>query len=75
MTLRELQEQALRLSSEDRWELINVLMRSLQPPSQSMIKSKGLAAGLIGIAKTDVHPPTDEEVKTMLDERLVQKYL
>ena len=58
MTLRELQEQALRLSSEDRWELINVLMRSLQPPSQSMIKSKGLAVGLIGIAKTDVHPPT-----------------
>jgi len=75
MTLRELQEQALRLSSEDRWELINVLMRSLQPPSRSMVKPKGLAAGLIGIAKTDAHPPTDEEVKAMLDGRLVQKYL
>jgi len=40
-----------------------------------MVKPKGLAAGLIGIAKTDAHPPTDEEVKAMLDERLVQKYL
>ncbi|WP_375474054.1 hypothetical protein [uncultured Nostoc sp.] len=75
MTLRELEDQALRLSAEDRWQLINTLMRSLQPKLQPTPKPKGLAASLIGIAKTDTLPPTDEEVKAMLDERLVQKYL
>ena len=71
MTLHELEDQALKLSAEDRWQLINTLMRSLQPRS----KPKGLAASLIGMAKTDMLPPTDEEVKAMLDKRLVQKYL
>ncbi|MDZ7966780.1 MAG: hypothetical protein RM368_17685 [Nostoc sp. DedSLP03] len=75
MTLRELEDQALRLSAEERWQLINTLMRSLQPKLQPTSKPKGLAASLIGIAKTDTLPPTDEEVKAMLDERLVQKYL
>ena len=75
MTLRELQDQALRLSIEERWQLVNVLMRSLQAESQATIKPKGLAASLRGIARTDAPPPTDEEVKAMLDERLTQKYL
>ncbi len=39
------------------------------------VKPKGLAASLIGIAKTDAPTPTDEEVKVMLDDRLTQKYL
>ena len=75
MTLRELQERALRLSTEERWQLINVLMQSLQPKPQATVKPKGLAASLIGIAKTDAPSPTDEEVKMILDERLMQKYL
>ncbi len=75
MTLHELQDRALRLSAEERWLLINALMRSLQPKPRSQMKPKGLAASLIGIAKTDSPPPTDAEVKAMLDERLVQKYL
>jgi hypothetical protein len=75
MTLRELEDQALRLSNEDRCQLINALMRSLKPKPQSAVKPQGLAASLIGIAKTDAPPPTDEEVNAMLDERLVQKYL
>lgn len=75
MTLHELQDQALKLSNEDRCQLINTLMRSLQPKPQSALKPHGLAASLIGIAKTDTLPPTDEEVNAMLDERLVQKYL
>jgi hypothetical protein len=75
MTLRELQDRALRLSLEERWELVNTLMRSLQLSSQLAVKPQGLAASLIGIAKTDAPPPTDEEVQAMLDERLVQKYL
>ena len=75
MTIQEIQEQALRLSLEERWLLINVLMKSVQLQSQLTVKPKGLAASLVGIAKTDSPPPTDEEVKAMLDERLVKKYL
>ncbi len=75
MTLHELQDQALRLSVEERLQLINILTHSLLPKTDSPAKSKGLAASLIGIAKTDTATPTDEEVKALLDERLVQKYL
>lgn len=75
MTLHELQDQALKLSVEERLQLINILTRSLIPKTDSVAKPKGLAASLIGIAKTDTPPPTDEEVKALLDERLVQKYL
>jgi hypothetical protein len=75
MTLHELQEQAMRLSVGDRQQLIYILQRSLQTKKQHAVKPKGLATSLIGIAKTDAPPPTDEEVKVMLDERLVQKYL
>jgi hypothetical protein len=75
MTLHELQHQALRLSAKDRLQLINTLTRSLQPDNPLAVKPKGLAASLIGIAKTDAPAPTDEEVNAMLDERLAQKCL
>jgi hypothetical protein len=73
MHLHEVQTQALQLSPSDRWELIDTLLRSLRPSSPP--KPKGLAASLIGIAKTSAPDPTDAEVLAMLDERLVQKYL
>jgi len=78
MTINELQEQALRLPVDERLQLIDVLMRSLQPTSDSTapaIKQRGLAASLIGLAKTDRPTPTDEDVKAMLDERRMQKYM
>lgn len=75
MTLTELQDQALKLPSEERLQLMNILMRSLQPQPSPTSKPKGIAASLIGIARTDGPTPTDEEVRVMLDERLVQKYL
>jgi hypothetical protein len=75
MTLHELQEQAMKLSVGDRQQLIDILQRSLQTKKQHTVKPKGLATSLIGTAKTDAPPPTDEEVKVMLDERLAQKYL
>ena len=73
MTLHEIQAQALQLSLQDRWQLIDALMHSVRP--QYPVKPEGLAASLIGLAKTDSPPPTDEEVKAILAERLVRKYL
>jgi hypothetical protein len=70
MTPHALQTQALALPTADRWQLTNAL---LQSPSTA--KPQGLAASLIGIAKTNNPAPTDDEVAAMLDERLAQKYL
>lgn len=82
MTLQELQAQALQLTVEERWQLIQTLMQSCAVKDLSTLplptpsaKPIGLVASLIGIAKTDAPPPTDEEVASMLGERLVQKYL
>jgi hypothetical protein len=38
-----------------------------------MNKYKGIASSLVGIAKTDAPAPTDEEVKSILETRLLQK--
>ncbi|MBE9077542.1 hypothetical protein IQ241_09560 [Romeria aff. gracilis LEGE 07310] len=75
MTLSEIQERALKLSVKERRQLIITLTRSVQPLKRSVDKPEGLAASLIGIAKTSEPSPTDEEVKAILDERLVRKYL
>lgn len=75
MTYQDVQDQALKLSDEERWRLVNVLLRSLKPAPKPTTKRQGLAASLIGIAKTDAPPPSDEEVRAMLDERLAEKYL
>lgn len=79
MTLNELQDHALQLPIEERWQLVNRLVRSLQPQSLPDVEQdnegEDLVRSLIGIAKTDGPAPTDEEVRAMLDERLVEKYL
>jgi len=75
MTLRELEDRVLRLSAEERWHLVNTLMKSLQLESKSAVKQKDLSASLIGIVKTDTPQPTDAEVQAMLDEHLTKKYL
>jgi DNA-directed RNA polymerase specialized sigma54-like protein len=74
MILAELQEQALKLTVNERLQLANTLLRSVQSNSESTSKIKGLVPDLIGIARTK-NPPSDEEVKAMLDEHRVQKYL
>lgn len=76
MTYQEIQDQALKLTDEERLQLASVLMQSLQPPAANRAtKRQGAAVRLIGIAKTDTPPPSDEEVARILDERLTQKYL
>lgn len=75
MTLQDVQEQALQLSTEDRWQLMDALMRSLQPRPKATEKPPGITACLTGIAKTDEPALTDEEINAALDERLQQKYL
>jgi len=51
MTLQELQNQALQLSTGDRWQLVQVLLESLKPATDPKPKQRNLSR-LRGIAKT-----------------------
>ena len=75
MTLQELQDNALELTIEDRWQLINTLMKSVRSRVPLVSKHQGVAASLIGIAKTETASPTDDQVKAMLAERRIEKSL
>ena len=73
MIFQKLHEQVLMLPEDDRWELINILIKSLRSKASLTVKHKGIASSLVGIAKTDAPAPTDEEVKSILETRLLQK--
>jgi len=73
MTLQKLHEQVLTLPEDDRWELIDILMKSLRSKPALVNRHKGLASSLVGIAKTNAPAPTDEEVKSILESRFLQK--
>ncbi|MEH1888359.1 MAG: hypothetical protein V7K92_02490 [Nostoc sp.] len=75
MSLQELKEQARQLPVSDRLELVRAIIESLQdvpiqPPERSRIIKQ-----MKGLLKTDQPAPTDEQVKFMLEERRVEKYL
>ena len=80
MFLPELKAQARQLSVSDRLELISAIVESLQIESLQEGQNQPLERTQIiqrmkGLLKTDQAAPTDEQVKAMLDERRVERYL
>lgn len=75
MSWEELRKEAYQLSVSDRLLLVEAIVHSLSnelrphPPVP-----KGTLTGLRGLLKSDSPPPTDEEVKAILEERLEEKY-
>ena len=53
MTLQELQQQALQLSTSDRWQLVQTLLESLKRETYPKLK-QGSLSQLRGIAKSSV---------------------
>ncbi len=76
MSWQELRKEAYQLSVSDRLLLVEAIIQSLshelrpRPPVP-----EGVVERLVGSLKTDAPPPTDEEIKAMLEERLEKKYL
>lgn len=76
MSWQELRKEAYQLSVSDRLLLVEAIIQSLshelrpRPPV-----AEGVVKRLVGSLKTDAPPPTDEEIKAMLEERLEKKYL
>ncbi len=66
MTFQTLHEQVLTLPEDDRWELIDILMKSLRSKPALVNRYKGIASSLVGIAKTNAPAPTDEDVKSII---------
>jgi hypothetical protein len=75
MSLQELKNQAYQLSVSDRLSLVNAIIHSLEREFQPKRDRQGAAQRMRGLLKTDTPPPTDAEVASMLEERLVEKYL
>ncbi|MFH7026912.1 MAG: hypothetical protein ACHBN1_16250 [Heteroscytonema crispum UTEX LB 1556] len=72
MTLRELQQQALQLPISDRWQLVQVLLESLQQETR-FVSKKGNLSRLRGIAKSQ-ETLSDEDVAADYITYLTEKY-
>ena len=75
MSLQELKKQDRQLSVSDRLELISSIIESLQDNSSQIIERSRIINQMKGLLKTDKPTPTDEDVKAMLEERRLEKYL
>ena len=75
MSLKEVKEQAFKLSVSDRIALVSAIIESLQTPSDSTSERSSAIERMRGLLKTDQPAPTDEKVAAMLEKRRVEKYL
>ncbi len=58
---------------QNAWDLLENLTGTVEAPEDWSVKYKGIASSIVGIAKTDAPASTDEEVKSILETRLLQK--
>ncbi|MCC5638562.1 hypothetical protein LC593_22550 [Nostoc sp. CHAB 5844] len=75
MLSQDLKAQVLKLTPSDRLALISVIIESLQDTTVTQPDRSGAIRRMRGLLKTEQPAPNDEEVATMLEERLVEKYL
>jgi hypothetical protein len=70
MSLQELKEQAFKLSPGDRLELVSAIIKSLQNTPNSQQERSEAIQRMRGLLKTEQPASTDQEVETMLEERI-----
>jgi hypothetical protein len=75
MLLQEVKEQVFKLSPTDRRELVTAIIASLQDTPAAATDRAGAIQRMRGLLKTEQAAPTDAEVKAMLNDRRVKKYL
>lgn len=75
MTYQEMLAEIPHLSVHERLALLEALTRSLREELEPPMRTGSLAKWLRGIAKTDVPPLTDEEIKEDYINYLAEKYL
>lgn len=75
MSSQDLKSQIYKLSVSDRLELLSAIVHSLQNDLRPRSPvPPGTLTRLRGLLKTDVPPPTDEEIQNEYVDYLIQKY-
>ena len=76
MTLQELQQAIYQLSAEEQLKLLETLVQALKAKQQKTVDRHALVSQLRGCLKKPGQPiPTDADIESMREERLVEKYL
>ncbi|WP_299407159.1 hypothetical protein [Acaryochloris sp. IP29b_bin.148] len=76
MTLQEIQQAIDQLSAEEQLVLLDRLMRTLKTKQKPPIDRHALVSQLQGcLHRPGQSIPSDTELESMRDERLVEKYL
>lgn len=75
MSLQDLKEQARQLNVNDRLELVQSIIESLQNNSSQQTERSRVIKQMKGLLKTAQPAPSDEQVEAMLEERRLEKYL
>ncbi len=76
MTLEELQQAIYQLSAEEQLTLLETLVQALKAKQKESVDRHVLVSQLRGCLKKPGQPlPTDTDIESMREERLVEKYL
>ena len=75
MQLNQLKAEAIKLSPQERIELVSEIVKSWQNESASQGDRSAAIERMRGLLATDKPAPTDEEVALLLEERLREKYI
>ena len=76
MNLEELQQAIYQLSAEEQLTLLENLVQALKAKQEAPVDRHTLVKQLRGCLKKPNQPiPTDADIKSMREERLVEKYL
>lgn len=74
MTQEQLIEEIRRLPLERRVELLELISRSVREEMRPRERDGSSVERLRGVIKFDGPPPTDEEVKDLIADYLLEKY-
>lgn len=74
MGLQQLKAEAIKLSPQERLELVTAIVESLQNVPVPQGDRSAAIERMRGLLTTDRPAPTDEEVAAMLEARLTEKY-
>ncbi|MCG8368167.1 MAG: hypothetical protein MJA27_33155 [Pseudanabaenales cyanobacterium] len=76
MTLQELRQAIYQLSAEEQLALLETLLQALKAKPKKSADRHALVSQLRGCLKKPSQPaPTDADIESMREERLVEKYL
>ena len=75
MGLQQLKAEAVKLSPQERLELVSAIVESLRNTAVSQSERSAAIKRMRGLLTIGGPAPTDEEVANMLEEKRLEKYI